>query len=27
VMVPTESYVKERGGAQPGRPEPVPEPA
>jgi hypothetical protein len=26
-MVPTESYIKERGGAQPGRPEPTPEPA
>ena len=24
VMVPTETYVKERGGAQPGRPEPDP---
>jgi len=23
VMVPTETYVKERGGAQPGRPEPA----
>jgi acyl dehydratase len=28
VMVPTQAYVKERGGAQPGRPEPhSPEPA
>jgi acyl dehydratase len=25
VMVPTETYVKERGGAQPGRPEPDPD--
>jgi methylmalonyl-CoA mutase cobalamin-binding domain/chain len=25
VMVPTETYVKERGGAQPGRPEPGPD--
>jgi hypothetical protein len=24
VMVPTESYIKERGGEQPGRPEPEP---
>jgi hypothetical protein len=23
VMVPTETYVKERGGEQPGRPEPA----
>ncbi|HEX5301531.1 MAG TPA: MaoC family dehydratase, partial [Streptosporangiaceae bacterium] len=23
VMVPTEEYVKERGGAQPGRPDPL----
>jgi len=23
VMIPTEAYVKERGGAQPGRPEPL----
>jgi acyl dehydratase len=26
VMVPTETYVKEHGGEQPGRPEPAPEP-
>jgi hypothetical protein len=25
VMVPTDAYVKERGGAQPGRPEPGPQ--
>ena len=25
VMVPTETYVKERGGEQPGRPGPDPE--
>ncbi len=23
VMVPTETYIKERGGEQPGRPEPT----
>jgi hypothetical protein len=23
VMVPTEAYIKERGGEQPGRPEPA----
>jgi hypothetical protein len=25
VMVPTETYIKERGGEQPGRPAPAPE--
>jgi hypothetical protein len=24
VMVPTETYIKERGGGQPGRPDPAP---